>query len=50
MKKITFSVKDQIGSVCAQLIHIENQIKDEPIKDEIGAAVAQLIRAENQMQ
>ncbi len=49
MQKDTLSLKDQIGSACAQLIHAENQIKDEAIQDEIGSAVAQLIHAENQM-
>lgn len=44
------SVKDQIGSACAQLIHAENQISDEKQKDAIGSAVAQLIHTENQIQ
>jgi hypothetical protein len=42
-------IKDQIDFACAQLLHVENQIKDESIQDEIGSSIAQLIHTENQI-
>jgi hypothetical protein len=41
------TVKDQISSVCAQLLHTKNQIENGFIREQISSAVAQLIHTKN---
>jgi hypothetical protein len=44
------NTKEQVCSVCAQLIHAGNQVVDSEVKNEISSSVAQLIHTSNKIE